>query len=176
MEKKYNWIYFDTAKNGVICSVCIEAVDKKLPLPINHNYVSSKSAFVDKGFRTWSNANIAFTKHTNGELHKSAVELLLESNRALGKIFTSIQFLVRQGLALRGHDDQKSNLQQLLFVRCADLPELKSWMERENFKWLHHTITDEIITMMADEVRKKAREDLKLAEKYSIMVDETSDI
>lgn len=36
------------------------------------------------------------------------------------KLFQNIQFLSRQGLALRGHDEQSSNFIQLLHLRSID--------------------------------------------------------
>ena len=167
-----------------------------MPLPKNHNSVSSKFAFVEKDFHCWSNIHCALNSHCNAEFHKSAVTLLLESKKstvleklsalkkremmenriALRKIFTTVQYLVRQGLALRGHADIESNFNQLLILRCEDVPELKSWMQRKNFKWLHHSIIDEIVKLMTNEIRKQIYQDIQRAEKFAIMADETSDI
>ena len=48
----------------------------------------------------------------------------MKDNRfALHKIFTSILYLSKQGLALRGHEENKSNLQQLLTLRSKDILE-----------------------------------------------------
>lgn len=55
----------------MICSICTEAVTKSLPLPTNHNCVSSKKAFVVKGFNAWKNATIYCIFHCNITLFSS---------------------------------------------------------------------------------------------------------
>jgi len=51
----------------------------------------------------------------------------LEEQKALNKkmlmaILQNIQFLGRQGLALRGHNEKESNFLQLMKLRSLDLP------------------------------------------------------
>ena len=48
-----------------------------------------------------------------------AQERLLNRDYLL-KVFQNIQFLARQGIALRGHDEQNSNFIQLLHLRSDD--------------------------------------------------------
>lgn len=46
-------------------------------------------------------------------------------------IISSIRFLARQGLALRGdHSDESANLMQLLHLRAEDKPQLLKWLEK----------------------------------------------
>jgi hypothetical protein len=54
-----------------------------------------------------------------------------ESRSCLSIIFTSIKYLARQGLPLRGHDDCSGNLQQLLKLRAQDSLELQQWLEKK---------------------------------------------
>jgi hypothetical protein len=49
-----------------------------------------------------------------------------DARSALLKIISSFLYLTRQGLAVRGHGDINSNIQQLLILRSDDVPELKS--------------------------------------------------
>jgi hypothetical protein len=51
-------------------------------------------------------------------------------------------FLLRQGLALRGHLDEDSNLIQLLKLRSTDNTFLKQWIDQK--KYLSHDIINEL--------------------------------
>ena len=66
--------------------------------------------------------------------------------RALKIIFDPIKLLGRQGLALRGHDDENSNVYQALqFVKKYN-PDIGSWLGRSSrLKWLGHDIQNEIL-------------------------------
>ena len=167
-----------------------------MPLPTNSCSLTSKKAFVDDGFRTYKNAPGAFAPHEASELHKAAIVLILNKKKpsviqqlsstkqkemlnnriALNKIFSTILVLAKQGLALRGHDDENSNLHQILKVRCEDVPELKNWMNRQGYKWVHNTIVNEIVDMMAEEIRQKILFEIKKEKYFALMLDETSDI
>ena len=52
------------------------------------------------------------------------------------KVLSSIQFLARQGLALRGHsegvDALQGNLLQLLLLRAQDCPRLDEWLRKKD--------------------------------------------
>ena len=80
---------------------------------------------------------------------------MLENRIALSKIFTSILYLANQGLALRGHEETHSNLYVVLKLRCQDVPELRNWMNRPGHKWLSGTVVNEIISMLANEIRNQ---------------------
>lgn len=101
---------------------------------------------------------------------------MLDNRLALSKIFSSILFLTRQGLAFRGHQEKTSNLYQFLVLRCQDVSELKNWMNREGCKWLHHKIVDKIIGLFANEIRKNILSEIKSAKYYALTNNETSDI
>ena len=54
-----------------------------------------------------------------------------DASRTLVTIFKSIQYLTRQGIALRGHHEDNGNLWQLLRVHCNDNPNLKEWLTKK---------------------------------------------
>ena len=62
---------------------------------------------------------------------KQNQEMLLEQ-------LSSLRYLVRQGLAIRGHVENECNLMQLLLLRCEDAPRLKQWLVAK--KYLSHDI------------------------------------
>uniref|UniRef100_A0A670JLM2 DUF4371 domain-containing protein n=1 Tax=Podarcis muralis TaxID=64176 RepID=A0A670JLM2_PODMU len=152
-------------------------------------------AFISVGFSNWKKALEKFRLHENTFTHKEG-DLKLNSitNRsvasqlneqldsdmkkgrlALETIFTTVQFLCRQGLAIRGHEDVNSNFFQLLELRKNDVPELKDWLGRSGYKWTSHDIQNEIIDLLGKSVLRKVLASIKKTEHFSIMVDETSD-
>lgn len=195
-KKKFNWINYDESKQAIFCEVCCEAHSKKLPLPTNRQSMISKQAFVEDGFRTFKNAPGAFAPHENGEFHRAALASILNSKKttvleklsdakkkemmmnriALQKIFTSVLHLAQQGQALRGHEDKDSNLESLLVLRSQEIPELKTWLQRDNFKWMHNTIINEILNLMAEDIRNRILSRIKKSKNFAILLDETSDI
>ena len=103
-----------------------------------------ESAFVSIGFTNWKKAIEKFQYHQKCSSHNHAVTQLLHSRGpiitarlceekaveqsnarvALLRIMSSVQYLARQGLALRGHSPQSGNLYQLLHLRSKDVPQL----------------------------------------------------
>ena len=58
-------------------------------------------------------------------MQKKAVKTLL-------KQLSSLKYLLRQGLAIRGHDDNEGNLVQLLKLRAEDDCQMQSWLLEGN--------------------------------------------
>ena len=93
----------------------------------------------------------SFKDHQKSKLHVAALSLeftvpecgniremtsenlktkMIENRKCLLKIIETIRFLGRQGLPLRGReDDENSNFWQLLKLRTKDFPILKEWTE-----------------------------------------------
>ena len=51
------------------------------------------------------------------------------NRRYLVKIVETLQFLARQGLALRGDNSDDSNFMQTLKLLVKDIPQLTDWMK-----------------------------------------------
>ena len=64
------------------------------------------------------------------------------------KQLVSLLYLLRQSLAIRGHDDSEGNLFQLLKLHSEDDSELKIWVK--DGKYLSPAIINEQIKLMAD--------------------------
>ncbi|KAJ8889158.1 hypothetical protein PR048_008652, partial [Dryococelus australis] len=90
------------------------------------------------------------------QLSNAKSQQMVESRIALLKIFSSLQYLAVQGLAVRGHTDEASNLLNLLQLRSEDYPQFKNLMS--------HSVLKQLITC------------IKYAVCYTIIVAETSDI
>ena len=62
------------------------------------------------------------------------------------KDLSSVRYLARQGLALRGHKEEDSNL-QLLKCQADDVQGLNSWMG--DGRYLSHDIVNELLEIMS---------------------------
>ena len=103
-------------------------------------------AFVEDGFNNFKKAIDRFRAHEDSNMHKEVVlkrstgvrvDTLLSTQLAtdqlyhrtmLMKLLSTIKFLVRQGLPLRGKhdgDDPEGNLAQLLLLRDLGLKKIK---------------------------------------------------
>ena len=121
---KYSWIHYDQDSDAAFCHVCINALKKNM---ISSN--KAEDAFTKIGYTNWKKAlekNKGFAKHQASDCHKEATERLItapttakgdiaylidensqaikQNNRKmLLKILSSIRYLARQALPLRGN-------------------------------------------------------------------------
>lgn len=91
------------------------------------------------------------------------------------KMITSLQYLVRQGLPLRGHDEKSGNYYELLQLRSTDVPGLADWLSRRS-NWMSHDIQDEILQIMSHCVLRDVISDINSNRYFSVIVDETTDV
>jgi len=77
---------------------------------------------------------------------------------------------------MRGHNDDNSNFLAILKARTEDVPELKSWLQRDGHKWIHHDIQNEILDLMANAVLSGIIDSIRAAEFISLLLDETADV
>ena len=87
-----------------------------------------------------------------------------------------MKFLLRQGIALRGHTEEEGNLSQLLAVWSEDNANVKDWMKEGKF--MSHDIVNELITLMGLKVLRQLLMKIKSSDPcwYAIMVDEATDV
>lgn len=90
------------------------------------------------------------------------------------KLLTSLDFLLRQGLPIRGHNEQEGNLLQLLECRALDVKGLREWIGTN--RYLSHDIINEIIEIMANQVLRDILSNIKDSEFYAVIADETQDV
>jgi hypothetical protein len=128
------------------CYFCVQAENKKLLTFSKHKNL----AFIHGGFCNWKKATQMFAEHESCGQHKEAtmklsmqgkisvVEQLNAEHRiqqkdartALLAIFSSLHFLARQGLAVRGHLHEDGNFMQLLKMHTMYIPSLEQWIEK----------------------------------------------
>ena len=188
--KKWPWLEWDDEKESAFCHPCRMAAVLKFELS-----KKAEQAFSTDGFQTWKNATHAFRKHESSRSHRDAIvewahytkshsvaaqlvtQLQAEQERAqlcLLKIISTLKFLARQGLPLRGHQESEGNFIQLLHLRSEDSPELLQWLEKRS-NWTSHEIQNEIIELMAHSILRKVMSSIRANNYYSIIVDEATD-
>ena len=113
------------------------------------------AAFISTGFNNWKKALEKFQKHQNSLCHKASLtyeevvpqcgdvremtdkNLIAErelNHKCLMVIIENLQYLSRQGIQFRGHNDYESNFYQLLLLRNKDIPQLKDWLMKKKGK------------------------------------------
>lgn len=189
---KYPWLDYCAEKDHVICFVCKNQNTKE-----NLQAERSKElVFLESGFRNWKKALVKFEKHQGSKCHRAAttheivipqcgnvIQMTNENEKAkmemnrrcFMEIIDALQFLARQGLALRGDDDEESNLIQYLQKRSKSFPELKEWLARKQSKFTSHDAQNEVLNIMANNVMRKLLEEVR-GNYYSIMADEYTDV
>ena len=190
--KVHPWISVCTTRYKVFCATCLNALDQCLLSKTN------KSPFVGKGFCNWKNALAKFCEHEASSFHKEAV-LKLAARQGVGidaqlsvqlcneqkhhramlmKLFEAIKYLGRQGLALRGHNedtvDVGGNLYRLLLLQAKECPEMITWLEKKEY--ISPTIVNEVINLMGQSVLRMLLSDASVSLWYSVIADEATDI
>ena len=77
--------------------------------------------------------------------------------------------LLRQGLALRGHDELEGNLLKLLKLRAEDYPLLEQWVK--NRKYLSSDVVNEQINLMNQALLCQLLVGINSAMWYAVMAD-----
>ena len=75
--------------------------------------------------------------------------------KCLMDIIENLQYLSRQDLHFRGHNDCESKLYQLLLLRSKDIPQLKDWLMKEKGEYNSQDIQDELLSIMSQQVLDK---------------------
>ncbi|CAF2996585.1 unnamed protein product [Rotaria sp. Silwood2] len=84
-----------------------------------------------------------------------------------------IKYLLRQGLAIRGHVEDEENLIQLLKLRASDVDGLSQWIKEKNY--LSHHIINKICQIISLSIIRELIKEISEPKIYSIICDETSD-
>ncbi|XP_028418302.1 zinc finger MYM-type protein 1-like [Dendronephthya gigantea] len=79
-----------------------------------------------------------------------------------------------EGVAIRGHTEEEGNLYQVLKCRCEGVPGLEAWLRKGVYR--SHDIINELIELMCMKVLRKLLAEIRDAEWYSIIADETRDL
>jgi hypothetical protein len=187
-----NWLHWESKNNRAYCFICRNVyVLHQLTLSKNQ-----ESAFITSGFNNWKDATRAFELHRKSSCHREAilkwehhergisVDLQLqrrlaaeqvEARNCLRKIFTSIEYLARQALPLRGHQEERGNFYQLMKLRGADSDGLKRWLQQRR-SYTSHEVQNEILKVMAHQIQRSILKDIYTSMWFCVSADETVDI
>ena len=188
--ESFPWLSVCLSIGKVFCHICRTCNTQGLT-KLGKN---AENAFIVDGFGNWKKAVQKFQEHMESDSHRSCIEQqnclkqkpvnvqledkLEEHQREnydmLLKQLSSIKMLLRQGLALRGHDDGEGNLIQTLLLRSEDVPGLKKWIECK--RYTSPEIVNEQVTIMGQEVLRKLLLKIHEAKYYAILADEARDI
>ena len=151
-------------------------------------------AFIVTGFDNWKKALDRFDHHVKSAMHREAV-IKIDSLQCLSVAallstqlqkdqqvrrqmlmvtLSSLRFLLRQGLAVRGHIDLESNLIQLLLVRSETIPGLKQYIDDKQY--LSPQILNELIARMSNTVLRQLLAEIRESSMFSIIVDKATDV
>jgi len=188
--KDFPWIHLCVSRAKVFCCYCMKCY-RRGALHFTKKY---ENAFILDGFSNWKKARERFERHEKSESHKESVLKLVsmqspsimaqlsnesrltqeERRSMLLKQLRCIRYLLRQGLALRGHTEKEGNLVKLVELQSMECPRLQQWLSDNQY--LSHGIVNEIIVLMGNTLLRNMLSKIRTARWFSIMADETRDI
>ena len=90
-------------------------------------------------------------------------------------IFSSIKYLGRQGLALRGGEHHDENLWQLVLERVQDVPSVKEWLNKRD-RWMSDTIQNDIIQLFAHSAQRSIVANISQCSYLGLTANGTTDV
>ena len=189
--KKYPWLVLCSMRYKAFCFYCRSGEEMGL---LKEKYSGGGDAFMSNGFDNWKKACECFIQHEKSNIHREAVlkrSLMSQpsvaaqlSNQVLQqqkvnremlvKQLSSLRYLLRQGLALRGHEEHEGNLMQLLLLRSDDCHGLKEYIEKGNYT--SHDIVHEQMGLMANHILREILHEVREAGAFALLADEASDV
>lgn len=190
--REYPWPYYSHAVKGILCFYCVKTYT------VQNSIMSKKAdpAFSLKGFTNWKNALERFERHQNSQPHHHAVTAIAQdaapinsqlstawskqqqnARHCLQSIVGSMQFLIRQGLALRGHGKEDGNLFQHLKYKAKDDVCLSDWLTRCH-DYTAPAVQNEILQLFGNCIVRNIAQAIQSLSvlQFSIIIDGTQDI
>jgi hypothetical protein len=190
--REYSWLHFVVSTGSVFCHTCLLAKQNALA----NSAKWAEDTFTVTGFKNWKKGDEKFRQHQSSHAHRISVEnlksffdvtsidvrLLSEkekeqkcSQKCLLKIITSLTFLAKQGMSIRGNVNEEGNFAQLLQTRAEDDEELKKWLNRK-VDFCSWKIQNELLEIMASTIlRQIVHEISSYSIQYGLIVDGTQD-
>ncbi|KAJ8049944.1 Zinc finger MYM-type protein 1 [Holothuria leucospilota] len=192
------WLHYSESLKGVLCFTCSSAYQQGLLDLAN----KKEDAFISTGFNNWKKVTGLgkhklgrFQEHEMSETHRfAAVQLKAQkqatviaqvaehkckqqelNRRMLVKVFTSVRYLARQGLPLRGHEDDEGNFWQLLHLREEDDPNLAIYTVSAT-SYTSPQAQNEMLKDFSHSVLRQVVKNVRNNGVFAIMVDGTQDI
>jgi hypothetical protein len=154
---------------------------------------SKDPAFISTGFRNWNKGPMRFEGHQKCDTHHLAVSQLSAckqipvnaqlfqkklveqecARRCLHKVFTSVRFLLGQGLAFRGHSSDSGNFSQLLKLQAEYDSDLRQYLSRDT-NFISPQGQEEIMQLFSHSILRQIVKDIDGP--FGVIVDGTQDI
>ena len=152
----------------------------------------TKDTFISTGFKNWKKGRERFAYKAQSECHKIAVTTQIyetrsvdvqlsnvqasqkeEAHTCLLKIVCAVQFLARQGLALRGHDDSEGNFAQLLKYKS----DLRKWLSSRIY-YTCPQVQNEILNLLSHSIIREIADNIRSLWQlqFSVIMDGTQDV
>lgn len=184
---RYPWLHYSPTIQKMLCFECVKA------FTIKKTTLEKKS---DHGFCNWKNATESFNRHQASKAHHHAVTVNAleqtpvhtqlsstvakaheEARHCLTEIIGCVGFLVRQGLALRGHELNEGNFHHLLKFKAKGDPLLTSWLTRCH-DYTSPQCQNEFLTLFGNIIVRGIASTIRSLPvvQFSIIMDGTQDI
>ena len=187
--RNYPWLVLCITHFTAFCSTCRYCYKRNLLTD-----KLGEATFVTEGFNNWKKAIEWFERHARSGLHKEAilkVHCLKQAgidvqlnNQHLAALkvrrdnllilLSSLKYLLRQGLAVRGHEEMNGNLMQLLLLQAKSNSALQNFINDRHY--LSNEIINEMIMLMGRTVLQQLLVEIRKAGWFSIIADEATDV
>jgi len=99
----------------------------------------------------------------------------LQACRRQRKQLDLLKYLLRQGMAIRGHAEKDGNLYHLLFHMAKYDSDLQQWID--DYRYMSHDIITELIALMGQRLLRQILHNIQQVSPpwYGLMADEASD-
>ena len=115
------------------------------------------------------------TRDIEEQLSQQHAVQKVKNRQVLYQILSAVQYLGRQGLPLRGDNDETdSNFKQLLLMKAENDPNLALWLHRKENVYTSPDIQNEILKVMGLQILREVSADLHASPFLTIMADETT--
>lgn len=204
---RYSWMHYSRFSDGAFCRACVVFTQHQVG-------GQNLGQFVCEPFRNWTKASNRATDHAKRPYHRDAMVAMAEfiaryKNPSLAidvamnsrlsqtmeaniKVVESLLKVVilcgKQGLALRGHRDDKvdwqtaetsneGNFVELVRFRAENDEVLANHLENapRNAIYTSKTIQNELLNVIGDAVRDSIVQEVKSAQHYCVIADEVTD-
>ena len=116
-------------------------------------------------------------------LDSGHIKLVQENRRYIRAVIEALRYTCCQNIAQRGHRENSDSLNRGNFIELLSMLNnfdeiIQKKLEScpSNAKYIHHDIQSEIINIMAGMITSEISEEVKDAEYFALLVDETKDV
>lgn len=193
-REKREWLIFSETSGCVYCYVCkLFSKNKSLMMSgckdwknLGHKLSTHENSYDHKNAMLTISRRMSDKGCIDSNL-VTQIQTEVEYWRAvLRRIVATVQFLASHGLSFRGHDE-KSTTNKGNFLGCLEyLAKFDTFLANHIVKYgnrgsgsvsyLSNATCDEFISIMANTIRSKLIEEVKVATYFSLIVDSTPDV